>query len=56
MICIAGMNAFGGDATAEDMMGMLACEAVGLALMGIEFVLVLRFGPERGRYFLIAVV
>lgn len=56
MICIAGMNAFGGDAMAEDMMGMLACEAVGLALMGIEFVLVLRFGPERGRYFLIAVV
>ena len=31
-------------------------EAVGLALMGIEFVLVLRFGPERGRYFLIGVV
>lgn len=29
MICIAGMNAFGGDAMAEDMMGMLACEAVG---------------------------
>ena len=56
MICIAGMNAFGGDATAEDVMGMLACEAVVLALMGIEFVLVLRFGPERGRYFLIAVV
>lgn len=56
MICIAGMNAFGGDAMAEDMMGMLACEAVGLTLMGIEFVLVLRFGPERGRYFLIAVV
>ena len=52
MICIAGMN----DATAEDMMGMLACEAVGLTLMGIEFVLVLRFGPERGRYFLIGVV
>ena len=52
MICIAGMN----DATAEDMMGMLACEAVCLTLMGIEFVLVLRFGPERGRYFLIAVV
>lgn len=52
MICIAGMN----DATAEDMMGMLACEAVCLVLMGIEFVLVLRFGPERGRYFLIAVV
>ena len=40
MICIAGMNAFGGDAMAEDMMGMLACEAVGL----------------RGRYFLIGVV
>ena len=56
MICIAGMNAFGGDAMAEDMMGMLACEAVSLTLMGIEFVLVLRFGPERGRYFLIAVV
>lgn len=56
MICIAGMNAFGGDAMAEDMMGMLACEAVGLTLMGIEIVLVLRFGPERGRYFLIAVV
>ena len=56
MICIAGMNAFAGDAMAEDMMGMLACEAVGLALMGIEFVLVLRFGPERGRYFLIGVV
>ena len=56
MICIAGMNAFGGDAMAEDMMGMLACEAVGLTLMGIEFVLVLRFGPERGRYFLIGVV
>ena len=37
-------------------MGMLACEAVSLTLMGIEFVLVLRFGPERGRYFLIAVV
>ena len=52
MICIAGMN----DATAEDMMGMLACEAVGLTLMGIEIVLVLRFGPERGRYFLIGVV
>lgn len=49
MICIAGMNAFGGDAMAEDMMGMLACEAVGLTLMGIEIVLVLRFGPERGR-------
>ena len=43
MICIAGMNAFGGDAMAEDMMGM-------------EFVLVLRFGPDRGRYFLIGVV
>ena len=56
MICIAGMNAFGGDAMAEDMMGMLACEAVVLALMGIEIVLVLQFGPERGRYFLIAVV
>ena len=40
MICIAGVNAFGGDAIAEDMMGMLVCEAVGLALMGIEFVLV----------------
>lgn len=37
MICIAGMNA---DATAEDVMGMLACEAVVLALMGIEIVLV----------------
>lgn len=37
-------------------MGMLACEAVGLTLMGIEIVLVLRFGPERGRYFLIGVV
>ena len=46
MICIAGMNA---DATAEDVMGMLACEAVVLALMGIEIVLVLQFGPERGR-------
>ena len=56
MICIAGMNAFVGDAMAEDMMGMLACEAVCLALMGIEFVLVLRFGPDRGRYFLIGVV
>ena len=56
MICIAGMNAFGGDAMGEDMMGMLACEAVGLALMGIEFVLVLRFGPDRGRYLLLAVV
>ena len=53
MICIAGMNA---DATAEDVMGMLACEAVVLALMGIEIVLVLRFGPDRGRYFLIGVV
>ena len=53
MICIAGMNA---DATAEDVMGMLACEAVVLALMGIEIVLVLQFGPERGRYFLIGVV
>lgn len=56
MICIAGMNAFGGDATAEDVMGMLACEAVVLALMGIEIVLVLQFGPERGRYLLIGVV
>ena len=56
MICIAGMNAFGGDAMGEDMMGMLACEAVGLVLMGIEFVLVLRFGPDRGRYLLLAVV
>ena len=37
-------------------MGMLACEAAGLTLMGIEIVLVLRFGPERGRYFLIGVV
>ena len=53
MICIAGMNA---DATAEDVMGMLACEAVVLALMGIEIVLVLQFGPDRGRYFLIGVV
>ena len=53
MICIAGMN---DDATAEDVMGMLACEAVCLALMGIEFVLVLRFGPDRGRYLLLAVV
>lgn len=53
MICIAGMNA---DATAEDVMGMLACEAVVLALMGIEIVLVLQFGPERGRYLLIGVV
>lgn len=51
MICIAGMNAFGGDAMAEDMMGMLACEAVGLTLMGIEIVLVLRFGPEARSVF-----
>lgn len=29
MICIVGMNAFSGNAMAEDMMGMLACEAVG---------------------------
>ena len=38
------------------MICMLACEAVGLALMGNEFVLVLRFGPDRGRYLLLAVV
>ena len=56
MICIAGMNAFGGDAMAEDMVGLLACEAVGLALTGIELALILRFGTDRGRYFMIAVV
>ena len=38
------------------MLGLLACEAVGLALTGIDMALILRFGPERGRYLLLAVV
>ena len=41
---------------AENLLGLLACEAVALLLMGIEFDLILRFGTERGRYFLLGVV
>ncbi len=55
-VCIAAMNGFAGDALAENMLGLLACEAVGLALTGIELALMLRFGTDRGRYFFIAVV
>lgn len=43
-------------ALAENLLGLVACEAVGLLLMGIEFDLILRFGTERGRYFLLGVV
>ncbi len=43
-------------ALAENLLGLVACEAAGLLLMGIEFDLILRFGTERGRYFLIGVV
>ncbi len=52
----AGMDFFAGDALTEDMLGLLACEAVGLALTGIGLALILRFGPERGRYFLVGAV
>ena len=41
---------------AENLLGLLACEAAALLLMGIEFDLILRFGTERGRYFLLGVV
>ena len=50
------MDIFYGNAMAENMLGLLACEAVGLALTGIDMALILRFGPDRGRYFLIGVV
>lgn len=53
---IASMDIFYGNAMAENMLGLLACEAVGLALTGIDMALILRFGPDRGRYFLIGVV
>ena len=53
---IASMDIFYGNAMAENMLGLLACEAVGLALTGIDMALILRFGPERGRYLLIGVV
>ena len=53
---IAAMSGFAGDALTEGMLGILACEAVGLALTGIEFVLILRFGSERGRYFFVGAV
>ncbi len=43
-------------ALAENLLGLLGCEAAGLLLMGIEFDLILRFGTERGRYFLLGVV
>ena len=45
-----------GEALAENMLGMLACEGICLMLMGVELVLVLRFGAERGRYFLVGVI
>ena len=41
---------------AENLLGLLGCEAAALLLMGIEFDLILRFGTERGRYFLLGVV
>ncbi len=41
---------------AENLLGLLACEAAALLLMGMEFDLILRFGTERGRYFLMGVV
>ena len=40
----------------ENLLGLLGCEAAALLLMGIEFDLILRFGTERGRYFLMGVV
>ena len=40
----------------ENLLGLLGCEAAALLLMGIEFDLILRFGTERGRYFLLGVV
>ena len=40
---------------AENLLGLLVCEAAALLLMGIEFDLILRFGTERGRYFLMGV-
>ena len=55
-VCIVGIDGFVGDALAEDMLGLLACEAVGLALTGIELALILRFGTERGRYFFVGAV
>ena len=55
-VCVVGMDVFAGDALAGDMLGLLACEAVGLALTGIGLALILRFGPERGRYFLVGAV
>ena len=40
---------------AENLLSLLACEAAGL-LMGVQFVLILKFGTERGRYLLMGVV
>lgn len=40
----------------ENLLGLLGCEAAALLLMGMEFDLILRFGTERGRYFLMGVV
>ena len=41
---------------AENLFSLLACEAAGLLLMGVQFVLILKFGTERGRYLLMGVV
>lgn len=41
---------------AENLFSLIACEAAGLLLMGVQFVLILKFGTERGRYLLMGVV
>ena len=41
---------------AENLLSLIACEAAGLLLMGVQFVLILKFGTERGRYLLMGVV
>ena len=55
-VCLAGLSGFFGDSLSENMLVLLGCEAAGLALTGIELALILRFGTDRGRYFLVAVV
>ena len=55
-VCLAGLSGVFGDVLSENMLVLLGCEAAGLALTGIELALILRFGTDRGRYFLIAVV
>lgn len=45
-----------GSSPAENACSLLACEAASLLLMGAELVLIIRFGTERGRYFLVGVI